>query len=417
MSNPFNTGNFNCCNCPQLPEDEEPPKKYLHRCGCPTAEVVCESVSKTATLCGVTKPSDNTVPANAYLRRITLSGWRFFGEFAFVNKTTWSVEGQTCSSSVENMCLFAEGDYVNRLFVYRRRTWPVTEVLSNTNLAFSLPKPVQSYTVTTEPKDYQSLSVCNGDQCCLSNDKVEGELTWNNEWEGPCFEIDEDLSTKSFSTGSGTLTHMGNGNFTTGEGTEGDTLYGDQNCGQEIASDSDPTEISVTTERIRSLAIATNENPEGENDTGFPGEGIVLPFVDTASTETEEDALGRANSVEGASCSSLYQLRTSTLTFTRREVTYTVRARDLQPGVTYTGCLRLKRREAYSGTPPEGANTEWEEIEPQTLTTFTADPDEDGWTEIETGELPNEQGWEYQIIGAQIWPTRANCDCPTEHEG
>ena len=134
-----------------------------------------------------------------------------------------------------------------------------------------------------------------------------------------------------------------------------------------------------------------------------------------SNEDTEEDALARATETEGTSCSSLYELRTTGFTFTVREVSYTLRASNLQPGISYEGCVRIRKREAYRGTPPEEANLEWEEVEPDVIPPFEAAPDEDGFTELEGGDLPNEQGYEYEILSVDIWPVGSGCECVTEY--
>ena len=73
----------------------------------------------------------------------------------------------------------------------------------------------------------------------------------------------------------------------------------------------------------------------------------------------------------------------------------------------------MRKREAYSGTVPSGADTEWHDVEPDTIATFTATATEE---EVATDvDLPNEQGYEYEVLEAYVWPTSAGCDCPTSY--
>jgi hypothetical protein len=129
--------------------------------------------------------------------------------------------------------------------------------------------------------------------------------------------------------------------------------------------------------------------------------------------DTEADAFARVTATTGTSCSSLYQLRTTSFRFTQRTVTYTATASNLVIGVQYEGCVRIRRREAYSGTVPPEADTEWYDVEPDTIAAFTPTAtDEEVATDI---ALPNVQGYEYEVVGAYVWPVSAGCDCPTSY--
>lgn len=133
--------------------------------------------------------------------------------------------------------------------------------------------------------------------------------------------------------------------------------------------------------------------------------------------DTEAASLARATATDGTACSSIYELRTTSLSFTVRTATYSVIANNLCKGRAYEGCVRLQRREAYSGTEPEGADTEWEDIEPDTIASFTATAKE---MEIETdvalpGGTVDAIGYEYRAVSAHVWPVSAGCDCPTDY--
>jgi hypothetical protein len=138
----------------------------------------------------------------------------------------------------------------------------------------------------------------------------------------------------------------------------------------------------------------------------------------TLSTEdTEADALARATATAGTDCSSIYELRTTSFNFTVRTASYSVTANNLCKGRAYEGCVRLQRREAYSGTEPEEADTEWEDIEPDTIASFVATAKE---MEIETdvallGGTVDAIGYEYRAVSAHVWPVSAGCDCPTDY--
>jgi hypothetical protein len=87
MSNPFHTGQFTCCSCP---EGDGPPAKYLHRCGCPGVSIECESQERVATLCGWSEFSNSpsivaSVPPKKYL--VFEARW-----------TAWSQSNYCCDS-------------------------------------------------------------------------------------------------------------------------------------------------------------------------------------------------------------------------------------------------------------------------------------------------------------------------------
>ncbi|MFP4165762.1 MAG: hypothetical protein ACLFUF_01185, partial [Opitutales bacterium] len=133
--------------------------------------------------------------------------------------------------------------------------------------------------------------------------------------------------------------------------------------------------------------------------------------------ETEEDALDRKPWNEGGNCSTRYEQRTDAYDFSYRTAKYTVKAENLQPGVTYEGCVRLRKREAYSGTLPDDADTDWYDVEPDLITSFqrtSSNTDEDGITTVEEDvDIPFAKGYEYELVSVHIWPTYAGCDCPT----
>jgi len=146
--------------------------------------------------------------------------------------------------------------------------------------------------------------------------------------------------------------------------------------------------------------------PEGSTLSESRNEYLSAP-------DTEIDALARETATDGSSCSSINQLRTTSFSWTERTVTYTATAENLVIGVAYEGCVRLRRREAYSGTLPADADTAWEDVEPDTIAPFT--PTETS-EEVATDEaLPFVKGWEYEVVSAHVWPVSAGCDCPTSY--
>jgi hypothetical protein len=159
---------------------------------------------------------------------------------------------------------------------------------------------------------------------------------------------------------------------------------------------------------------ATSASKTQVNPTAPPSGGGTRTFVTSLSIEdTEEDALTRETATVGTTCSSLYQLRTTSFSFTKRTVTYTATASNLVVGIAYEGCVRIRKRESYSGTPPAGADTEWEDVAPDTISSFTATATEE---EIAADVVvPNVQGYEYQVVSAHVWPVSVGCDCPTSY--
>lgn len=170
------------------------------------------------------------------------------------------------------------------------------------------------------------------------------------------------------------------------------------------------TASSGTTAARSGSAVACGAGSNTGDDSRVESRSLSEP-------DTEADALARATASAGTACSSIYELRTDSFSFTVRTATYSVTANNLCKGRAYEGCVRLQRREAYSGTEPEGADTEWEDIEPDTIASFTATAKE---MEIETdvalpGGTVEAIGYEYRAVSAHVWPVSAGCDCPTDY--
>jgi hypothetical protein len=310
MANPFTTGPFNCCTCPEPPDYDpdvdDPLNTYVNLCGCPSVAVVCESEEKTATLCGFNEIGydhpghgvEPSVPPKRYLVR---------------------VRGLTRSINSPYPCDFY-------------------------------------YAPTTTTATYSS------DTCSLSRS-------------GPIYS----------------------------------KYYGDTpSCpaGGIINTFVDGLDPA-------GLINATYTNTSILWSTTLGGNGTETRSENLNTEDTESSALARATATSGTSCSSLYQLRTTSFSFTKRTSTYTATASNLVIGVQYEGCVRIRRREAYSGTVPSGADTAWYDVEPDTIAAFTAtDTEEEVATDV---ALPNAQGYEYEVVGAYVWPVSAGCDCPTSY--
>lgn len=313
---------FPCCTCPEPPsydpEVDDPLPKYRNKCGCPSVSVVCESESKTATLCGfseyeysgATPPIEASVPPKKYLTETIFNSDSYNYTFS-----SGSCEGQIERSS--------------------NASWSRVDVYGTNPCSLTF----GTVTPATRDTDYYSC--------------VDGTSTF---------------SYTSTSTNSATK----------------------------------PTFNDAQSNTIREFIY--NE----------PGTDRVVTRRSTLSSEdTEGNALTRETATVGTSCSSLYQLRTTLFSFDYRTVTYTATASNLVIGVAYEGCVRIRKREAYSGTPPAGADTEWEDVEPDTISSFTAtDTEEEIATDV---VVPNVQGYEYEVVSAHVWPVSVGCDCPTSY--
>lgn len=347
MANPFTTGPFNCCTCPEPPdydpEVDDPLPTYVNLCGCPSVEVVCTSEEKTATLCGWEEADDggSVVPSSPPKKYKTMS----MVQSGVLTRTQVSLNCGTFTCGTLTAYGTAEFEY-------------------DEECSFS--------TV--------SASTYGGDYVFYE-----------------CRE-------SSFGAGDWSVVQSGSGTQDSSPAVMGSlpTATWFSQPGANIIS---TTEVEIPAYTAGSIGCSGFSTADDQriNTVTLPAE----------SEDTEADALTRATSTEGTSCSSLYQLRTTSFTFTQRTSTYTATASNLVIGVQYEGCVRIRRREAYSGTVPSGADTAWYDVEPDTIAAFTATATEE---EVATDvALPNVQGYEYEVVGAYVWPTSAGCDCPTSY--
>jgi len=332
MANPFTTGPFNCCTCPEPPDYDaavdDPLATYINLCGCPSVAVVCASESKTATLCGYDEFVASSPPAK-YLKE-TVNG---SGSYTFTGVSCEASTGARSSSGGASQSGTREYDL--------------------------------SGGICTPPATNSFSYSANYSGC-----------------EGSCSD-------------SGSLT-----------GWPGAVYYGLlPNC-TSVRSSSGYTDLDTATIRTRSI------DPGWKPSSGDWSVSGTLTFT-LSIPDTEADALARETATTGTSCFSLYQLRTTSFSFTQRTVTYTATASNLVVGVPYEGCVRIRRRESYSGTEPVDADTAWYDVEPDTIAAFTPTATEE---EVATDvALPNVQGYEYEVVGAYVWPASAGCDCPTSY--
>ena len=152
-------------------------------------------------------------------------------------------------------------------------------------------------------------------------------------------------------------------------------------------------------------------NPSTVDSFGDPLNQSGSEGTSYANPDTETNALAAATATSGTHSSSLYQLRTDTRNFTHRTATYTVTASNLVVGVEYEGCVRIRRREAYSGTEPADANTDWSYVASDTIAAFTATSTQE---EIATNvALPIARGYEYEVVSVHVWAVSSGNSCPT----
>lgn len=161
-------------------------------------------------------------------------------------------------------------------------------------------------------------------------------------------------------------------------------------------------------------SYADNGGCTSEANYTFPAcDGTSETRSEYSNPTDDAGALSLARTVSGSDCSSIYEARTDKSFFRHQTVKYTATAQNLVIGVEYEGCVRIKRREAYSTTVPSGGNTDWEDIEPDTIVSFIATNTEE---EVATDEaLPFAKGYEYLVVEAYLWPVSAGCDCPTSY--
>ncbi len=181
--------------------------------------------------------------------------------------------------------------------------------------------------------------------------------------------------------------------------------------------------VSATKEENVGSRVDATFSPTGDcagetrGTTDWGEERVLL------NEDTEEAALARATETDGTSCTSIYELRTTSFSLTVRTVKFSLELTNLCYGRAYEGCVRIRKRKAFSGTIPSGEVIEWEDVEPFTFGPITpsAANTTDGVTT--TAEITDQDlvggtedaiGWEYEIVSAHVWPVSAGCDCPTE---
>lgn len=404
---------FVCCECPNPPDYEEgvddPLPKYISKCGCPTATLECVSESKTATLCGEYEFEDPTAdppvsrssPPKAYKKKevetvevFPADVWWDMGlGFYHLYNTEWSYSGATGTATYRASDTVRVSTATEKTITNKStKTWNVEPCSFGTVNDTEI---IEGGDVTITPiPDISGYNYQGGICAVTAPESIIGDTVPVVVPDNPTDDI------------------------TNLEKIE--VEYSFLSNGIEV---SPYTYTSAKTDTID----YSSEEPEvtcGEetrtviNRPALPARYKTKTITTTLSEEdTDNDALDRATATDGTVCTSIYELRTTSFSFTVRTASYSVTANNLHKGHAYEGCVRLQRREAYSGTDPEGADTEWKDIEPDIIASFVATAKE---MEIETdvallGGTVDAIGYEYRAVSAHVWPVSAGCDCPTDY--
>ncbi len=407
MANPFTTGSFNCCTCPEPPdydpEVDDPLNTYINRCGCPVVDVVCTSEEKNAQMCGQFNPDDFGTEdgTNVYMNRVDTGEVNRYLDGPRVVTTAFSRdENDDCASEVTTVgSETCEGFNEGSTF-YKRRVFTYTPSQVGGNSCGGSVSGGSA--VKTEVKSFSESGDCETNVTDTSSDAT---ITIGTACDFPCVSSSSGgLGLGQTFSGTGNISWNSNGSFWAG--SVFGTVTEDQTCdGGSITTF--PIEFIVSAGSTHSTSYQQALNQSGTEGTEYTVE------------DTETAALEAATAEAASSCSSVYNLRTrwgqyqGATSFTKRTVTYTATAKNLVIGVTYKGCVRIRKRQSYSGLTPAGADLEWEDVEPDNIAAFQATSDEE---EVATDvEVPNARGYEYEIVGAHIWIESANCDCPTSY--
>lgn len=406
MANPFTRGNFICCTCPEPPdydpEVDDPLNTFVNHCACPVVDVACTSEEKLAQMCGQFDPDDfgtedgtnvymnreDTGEVNRYVDgpRIVTTAYSRDEDDDCVNEVT--IEGsETCEGYTDGSTF-----YKKRLYTYTPNS------VGGNNCGGSVSGGSAVFTAE------KSFSESGGCETNTTDTGSDATVTIGSSCDFPCVPSSSGgMGVGQSYSGSGTIPYDANGIW---DGTVTGTITIDESCdGGSVTTEPYDFDVSAGSSSVTSYQ-------EPLNQTGTEGTEYTVE-------DTEEDALEAATAVAGSSCSSVYNLRTrwgqysGATGFTKRTVTYTATARNLVIGAKYEGCVRIRKRQSYSGVPPAGADLDWEDVAPDDIALFTATSGEE---EVATDiEVPNARGYEYEVVGAHVWIESANCDCPTSY--
>lgn len=433
------TNILHCCTCP----DGE--TKYSHPCGCPSVTTTFQSKQRTAVLCGFNEYSGGpnavppSVPPKRYLKKVWnlyehrgpynsdyLAGmsWCYTDDEECITETFPDEEPVEICDTVSARSVTG-GVYIQRAgYVFRDETFMVE---ASVNESGSCAYPSTQW-------GSQNASNCNPGN--------PSDCAW--QWQGdnadpspPLLPVPDPEDARCVQYG---YSHLNIGYNDPGE------YLSNAECTETTTGGGPLQPVSNTVMEVTTVTkITCNRDPQilaqrygissgfGNRTTihfsEWERQEITLSQTLTLSQpDSDEDALERAPESTGTTNSSVWQLRTTDYSFLKRESSYTIKASDLKAGIQYRGCVVIERRRAFSGAVPEGTPEEdldWHDVEPDIIEPFTADPDENGATTIaEDVDLPHVEGWEYRVkrVGssgpylANVWPTYAECECPSEWE-
>ena len=372
-----------CCTCPN-----DSSIKYNSSCGCPSASVSCTSSQKNAVMCGSVDPSGN--PSTFFLEKEITGTVNRYLDGPLVSTTTFSRDGSgSCTSSTvstgsETCQGYGSGPYYKKNITTFS---PDTVTVSGGGGSAS-----GGSAVKTTTKSYSAVGGCV-ENTAYTSSPTTVTISQTNSSCGP-----GSLDLRQIITGSEALNFNQTANPAEWAGNITGHIREEECDGTFLDEGAYPfNNVSVSATEVNSFNDQLSQS--GSEGTSY------------ANADTETNALAAATATSGTSCSSLYQLRTDSSSFTKRTATYSATASNLLVGVEYRGCVRIRKRQAYSGTPPGGANTNWENVTPDTISPFTAtNTSENIATDV---SVPNAQGYEYEVVSAHVWPTSVGCDCPT----
>lgn len=427
-----------CCNCP----DGE--NKYNHPCGCPIVETTFKSKQRTAVLCGFNEYSSEEVPPSIPPKRYLKKTWNIYehwgpNTYSYISSTPWCYSGddecilvsfpdedpfEECEPvSVRNV---SGGTYNARdAYVARDETWIAEAEANETGCVYP-------------STQWGSQNATN----CNPGNSIDCAWQWQGDNADPTPPVKPypgELDPPPAICEEHGYSYLNIGYNDPNE------YYSNDEC---IFTDIGDTAIKVISNTVMGYDYITkvtcNRDPQIRAQrygisSGFGNyatinfdewDAVEINYKQTITLsvpDSDEDALSRATEVVGKSNSSIWELRTTEYDFVKRESSYTLKASNLKAGIQYRGCVVIERRRAFSGAVPEDTpewELDWHDVEPDIIEPFTADPDENGETTIaEDVDLPHVEGWEYRVkvdnsgyYLVNIWPTYADCECPSEWE-
>ena len=369
-----------CCTCPDEDEDGND-KIYKYFCACPEVPVSCESIEKTAVMCGEVDPSGN--PSTFFLEKKITGAVNRYIDGPSVSTTTFIRDGSgSCTNSTVNTGSETCQGYGSGPYYKKNITTfsPNPDAITGA-LGFGTVSGGSAVKTTTKSSSCVENTIYTSSPTTVTINGTNSDC-------GP-----GSLNMVQIFTGSGDL------NFNNISGGWQGNITGhirEEECDGTFLDDGPyPFNVIVSSTQVNSFGDPLNQS--GSEGTSY------------ANPDTEENALAAATATSGTSCSSLYELRTDSSSFIKRTSTYSATVNNLMVGTEYTGCVKIRKRESYAGTPPAGANTDWEDVEPDTINTFTANSGEK--KVANEVDIPHVQGYEYEVVSAHVWPTYSDCNC------